>query len=46
MQQVLENLMDFSNEKTEKNNLQSFWSYIGFSKVLKKTEKSKNLPKY
>ena len=46
MLQVLENFMGYSNQKAEKKNFKSFWSYIDFGKVLKKSEKSKYLSKY
>ena len=38
--------MGYSNQKAEKINFKSFWSYIDFIKVLKKTENSKYLSKY
>ena len=34
-------IISFSNQKTKKQNLQSFWSYIGFGKVLKKLKNRK-----
>jgi hypothetical protein len=46
MLQVLETIMDYSNQKTEKKNFKPFWSYIDFGKVFKKSEKSKYLRKY
>ena len=46
MQQVLEKYMSYSNQKTEKNYLLPFWSYINFTEMLKKTKKSKYLSKY
>ena len=46
MPQVLENFIDYSNQKTEKKNFKPFGSYIDFGKVLKKPEKSKYLRKY
>jgi hypothetical protein len=41
----LENFMGYSNQKAEKKFFKPFGSYIDFSKVVKKSEKSKYLRK-
>jgi hypothetical protein len=46
MLQVVEIFMAYSNQKAEKINFESFWGYIDFRKVLKKTDKSKYPSKY
>jgi hypothetical protein len=38
--------MGYSNQKAEKKKFKSFWIYIDFGKVRKKSEKSKYLRKY